>query len=981
MRLRTVGSMLLAALMVVPACGSSASEDPEFEADWVEDFEGDVQEDAAEEAEQAELDTLDDEDDVEVLDDEGTSESALQAKTLSPKKAAPKRPAHGPISILQDDGWLTDDTRMYEARSIGAKVIRIMVWWAQLAPSPKSQQKPKGFVASKPDDYDFSKLDAQIEAARNNGLKVMLTLTAGNMPYWASEDPGECQKRIDSGKAWSCSYKPSPKEYAKFVTAVGRHVKSKSYRIWGWTFVNEPNIGSFLADEDSPADKDSNSAMEVAFRYRRLWFAARKHLRATAKVKARVFFADMANNQKSPGETLTPASPRWNLIPWSLCLKTEWNPELLDGKYKCPERPRKVHVQGVAFHPYASSPSAALYSVSFLKNLIDDAAATGRIGGTRGIYLTEMGFLTGKGSRSLGAEGAVTPAQQALYLNQTEHVLADDPRIKAVAQYELVDEGRGTWDCGLRFAFGEVHKTDGSVLSGDFLEYIPGSHVTVRASGGDPVRVDWLSIAAAFRTGEGAEKPAYAAYRIALDAEKIGDKVNLWGHARFDTGAGFTVEGWFPGSSSWLEVGVVKTDAYGYGSTTLDVGTATAWRLRFGLDTSRVSNGDEPPPENYEAPDGPEASDPIAADGSPDLRPGCTAKATLGGVPAWFFFTRPDKPCDGKNGVDKHAIKELIRLIESVPKGGRIDGHSFNLTVDSVAKALVEAEDRGVDVWLSTDGQIGKSKDTAKTRWLERLKHVTYCGAANNTACIGVAEHAISHTKLFVFSEAKAPDGAKSSNVVWLGSANQTATSGMKLYNNTVTMYGDATLYGKLRGYLDDLYQQKKTGDYYDAASGRGYLLATAADVFVSPEVETDIVVDRLKDITAGDDCSVRVIQMEILDNRMPVVDQLVALKTGKCDVQIVTHEIGPKALAKLKAAGIPVRRKPIHDKSFIVHARYAGEPIYRVYTGSHNMSNAAVHKSDEIFVRLAPEPATDHPAWDAYVAHFKDAFDDATPF
>jgi hypothetical protein len=619
MRLRSfvpwIAGLFVASSLSLTGCGAKDdSDDAEFDADWVEDFENDADEDVAEEAEQLELDEVDDMDDVEILDDTSDTGAALSAKTLSTKGRAPKRAAHGPLSIIEEDPhfsgeqWTGADTRNYdlpsatahvaEAKAIGADVVRVMLWWATVAPGKRELKKPDGFVSSKPDGYDWRYLDTQIEAARANNMKVMITATAGNMPYWASDEPSHCKKAADAGKAWSCSWKPNPKEYAKFVTAIGRHVKQKGYRIWAWTFVNEPNIGAFLSEEDSRIDSDNNAAMEVAFRYRRLWFAARKHLRKTAKVKARVLYGDMANNQKTKGETLDPSSGRWNIIPWSLCLQTEWNPDLLDGKYKCPLRPRKAHVHGVAFHPYASSASQAAYSVSFLQKLVDDAAQEGRITRGRGLYMTESGFLTAKGKdgAALGAGSIVTPAEQASAINNFEHELYKNKRVKSVSQYELVDEGRGSWDCGLRFAFGDVHKTDGSVVTGDFLEVVLGSHLLVRPPSTAAIRIEWAAIAPApwsatmkwfNRTATGAEKPAYAAYRLGIDITKSGDEVTVWGHSRADSGAGFTIEGLFP-SGAWQEITAVGTDSFGFGQKTIKLNGATAWRLRFGADLSRT---------------------------------------------------------------------------------------------------------------------------------------------------------------------------------------------------------------------------------------------------------------------------------------------------------------------------------------------------------------------------------------------------------
>jgi phosphatidylserine/phosphatidylglycerophosphate/cardiolipin synthase-like enzyme len=359
------------------------------------------------------------------------------------------------------------------------------------------------------------------------------------------------------------------------------------------------------------------------------------------------------------------------------------------------------------------------------------------------------------------------------------------------------------------------------------------------------------------------------------------------------------------------------------------------------------------------------------------LAPGCVAHAALAGHSTWFFFTRPDRPCSGVagSGIDRNAVDELARLIGTVPAGGRIDGHIYSISIDAVAKALLDAQLRGVDVRLSADGAVAASTDTAKTEFLDKLTNKVYCTHTNNTACISTADEAISHTKLFVFSTATAPDGIAASNVVWLGSANQTYASGARLYNNTVTIYGDASLYTQLRSYLGDLFSQQRRADYYDPASGRGHFLASAADVYASPEATTDLVVNRLDDITPDVDCRVRVMQASVRDSRLDVVDELAKLKRGGCHIWVVSDTVEPRALAALHAAGIPVHQMPIHDKAFIVSARFGGTQEFRIYTGSHNLSSGSAHRFDEIFVKLAPETGSSHPIYDAYFTHFNDAY------
>jgi len=144
--------------------------------------------------------------------------------------------------------------------------------------------------------------------------------------------------------------------------------------------------------------------------------------------------------------------------------------------------------------------------------------------------------------------------------------------------------------------------------------------------------------------------------------------------------------------------------------------------------------------------------------------------------------------------------------------------------------------------------------------------------------------------------------------------------------------------------------------------------------------VQTDLVVNRLDDITPDASCRIRVMQASVRDSRLDVVTQLAKLKRGGCQIWVVSDTVEPAALSALRAAGIPVRHMPIHDKSFLVYAKFGSAYQYRVYSGSQNLSGSAAHEYDEIFVKLAPETSATHPIYDAYYTHFNDAYNAGTP-
>ena len=360
----------------------------------------------------------------------------------------------------------------------------------------------------------------------------------------------------------------------------------------------------------------------------------------------------------------------------------------------------------------------------------------------------------------------------------------------------------------------------------------------------------------------------------------------------------------------------------------------------------------------------------------------CTARGALGGHQVRLHFSNPLSPCVpdalGTPGRDMNIHREVVRLVDAVPARERIDGHLYAATVPEIGAALRRAQDRGVRVKISGDGYLATSTDLIMAD-LNALHEHRWCLVGSARGCITSDPVGISHTKVFTFSATRAPDRVLHRDVSWFGSANKTIRGGAAQFNNAVTVYGDGTLHSGLTGYLDRLYAlSPRTTDYYDPSSGRGYVRAPAASVYASPEAQTDLVVDRLDDVTPDSACRVRVMQAAVRATRMAVVRQLVRMKSGGCLVHVVASEVAAEPLQALKSAGIPVRRALVHDKAFVVHGKYGSTYRSRVYTGSHNLSGRANTTFDEIFVKLAPETSTSSPVYAAFLRHFRDAYDSA---
>src|SRR5680860_1386643 len=108
------------------------------------------------------------------------------------------------ISIMQDDAtFLAYDTSksaesaMAEARYLGVDMVRTFVSWSKVSPGNQSRKRPAGFDPGDPNSpgYNWTEYDRFVRLARENGLKVFLTMSPP-LPYWASEKPSFCPHRI-----------------------------------------------------------------------------------------------------------------------------------------------------------------------------------------------------------------------------------------------------------------------------------------------------------------------------------------------------------------------------------------------------------------------------------------------------------------------------------------------------------------------------------------------------------------------------------------------------------------------------------------------------------------------------------------------------------------------------------------------------------------------------------------------------------------
>ncbi|QKV72897.1 phospholipase D-like domain-containing protein [Amycolatopsis sp. Hca4] len=327
-----------------------------------------------------------------------------------------------------------------------------------------------------------------------------------------------------------------------------------------------------------------------------------------------------------------------------------------------------------------------------------------------------------------------------------------------------------------------------------------------------------------------------------------------------------------------------------------------------------------------------------------------------------------------ENGDRDHSIEtRLVQLANGTPAGAEIHVSLFSWTRPALAEALKAAQARGVKVRIALDGAADDDPANTAMPILKSagLTQLVFCGTGgDNTGCIAHdgSPHSINHDKLWMFSET---EGKK--DVVVIGSYNLTTVQG-NLFNNALLTYGDADLYGFYLGHMQKMLAQRKTNDYFDTA-GYHKTLTTMVTSYLSPradskggdseEFATDTWAQLLKYVTkyeAG--CSLDVVQANIADSRTPVVDELVRIGKLGCKVRIVYDDMGTAALAALKGkANVTLKRfnTTVGDREISVHSKYmlytgnysekAGRQL--VFTGSHNISGAALRDNDEILVKV----------------------------
>jgi hypothetical protein len=459
-------------------------------------------------------------------------------------------------STFQDDSLLIYNTPVGVSQTLdtlhalGVNRVRVSVFWALVAPEPKSKTRPN-FDATDPNGYpaaSWERYDRLVTLAAAKGIGVNFNLT-DPAPLWATGSP----PRADIEP----TFEPRAKDFGDFVRAVATRYSGDFAapkptfnpehpgaltllpRVDYWAIWNEPNQPGWLTPQLVPGG-GGRLIERAPTIYRQLVDAAYAGLAATGHGSDTILVGETApkglNTKGLPpcsavrqASICTGSIKPLHFIRQLYCLDDRYRP--LRGSAAtvrgCPvdaagtarfarDHPGLFQASGWAHHPYELifAPNRPptdpdFVTIASLGRLTDALqrilAAYGedRPGGLP-LYLTEFGYQS-KPPSPIG----VSLNLQAAYLNQSEFIAYTNPHVRTLSQFLLRDDS-------LR----------------------PGTTALAR-------------VGASFQTGleyhSGKRKPAYASYRLPVylpaRAVRRNRRLRVWGFVRLAPyGAAETVQ-------------------------------------------------------------------------------------------------------------------------------------------------------------------------------------------------------------------------------------------------------------------------------------------------------------------------------------------------------------------------------------------------------------------------------------------------------
>ncbi len=352
-------------------------------------------------------------------------------------------------SMMQDDDLLvyrddaTRDATLRRMKALGVDTVRVTLLWSVVAEEARStaarDKRFRRLGAENPKSYPvrtWDRYDRLARAVDTLGMQLYFNVTGPGPAYAHTKPP---KKYAKDAKWW----RPKPREYYKFVQAVGKRFsgsyrdeddgRGKVPRVSFWSIWNEPNQGGWLRPQWLGGKPVSPQI------YRELFAFGRRALVSTGHGSDTILVGETA-----------PRSVRRRTTTSAMGVRT-FATEMLCGpghrSAGCSRFSKNGPVVATAWahHPYTRSlapnvaekdpDSITLANFGQLGTLLDSLSATGHIKRDMPLMSTEFGYETKPPDPFAG----VSEQQQADYIALSEALTYFNPRVAASTQFLLRD--------------------------------------------------------------------------------------------------------------------------------------------------------------------------------------------------------------------------------------------------------------------------------------------------------------------------------------------------------------------------------------------------------------------------------------------------------------------------------------------------------------------------------------------------------------
>jgi hypothetical protein len=354
------------------------------------------------------------------------------------------------LLIMQDDFHLLrggDGPRtaaLNEMHALGADVVKVQVYWNEIAPGP---QKPPGFDGADPSNYNWTNYDAIVRGILDRGMRPFLSL-GGRAPDWAI---GKKTRRNNG------TYRPSAREFRLFAQAAGRHYP----QVHLWSAWNEPNLSSWLQPQ-----RGRHGVPLAPSLYRNLYLGAHQGLVDSGHGADTILIGELMPLGLGSAKKFPPLT----FLREMACLDSRYRSYRgRAAKARGCKNVRRIPTSGLAYHPYTprgglrarpGSGEASISTLGRVSRVLDRIARRGKLPRGLPIWNTEFGFQT----------NPPDPFQYPIskvpgYLDESEWIDFRNRRVRSHNQYTIYDDRAGSGSIftrwagfqeGLRFANGKA---------------------------------------------------------------------------------------------------------------------------------------------------------------------------------------------------------------------------------------------------------------------------------------------------------------------------------------------------------------------------------------------------------------------------------------------------------------------------------------------------------------------------------------------